>query len=671
MNKKISFIFVLPLFFFSLFITSIYVGSEHNIYFWDYNGYWSKWEDFVSAFKQNPFGIFAEVKHSVRHDDYNTFPIVLISIFKVLPVSSRLAYISSLFICYFIPTVLLFSSLVRLAGNDKSFSARLISLIIPATFTAFWVPTLRGFPDICGLIFIIWSVIYCTRHDFSLKITFRQAAKLGLLLWAAFLLRRWYAFTIVSLYISLPVFNYFLYNEKIKLLNIRNIIINFFISGASSILLAILFQGPLLEVILATNYSYIYSAYQTTFTHSIDTLINNIGVYSLGLLALSVIIIAIKNTRRQWLFLLFSIFNLVLSFILFTNTQTPGVQHNLPFSMWILFIIVQGGLILNSTCKSAIARGVVITLVSLLCLIVQLHSLFGFTVPTTIAYVMPRVALPLRVDNYDNYLKLGDDITRLTQTGANVTVLSSSYVMNNSLLNTLTQRKREKNIVYVSQVDLRDRINIAELGSEYFIVTDPVQTHLRREDQQVITIPSRALLEHQNIGKAFVRLDTEYNLTNNTRAWIYKKVRPYTVQELNDFLELHYHAYPQWRDKYVNAITYASLFADIQPSTNGPGSFTPSNEGLEAKPGIGEALVFNWTLSGLKKIHITLAKNNCPVDSTVTVKISGSELPADQVTVTKGSDHWLNVAPWQGKSSTITIEQNTQSDCTVIKITDS
>lgn len=652
-----------------LFIAGCYVCQEENIYYWDFNGYWRFWQDFGAQFSHHPLSAINGVRHSIRHDDYNTLPVAVTSIFGIIPLSSRLSYILSLFTFYFVPAAIMFSLLCRQFTRVDTPVIKVLSFMLAATFSAFWAPALRGYPDICGLAFVILSVYYCTKKDFGLHLAVKNALLLGLILWMPFLLRRWYAYTIVSLYVSLPVMSFFLHSGyAYSWKKVKNLLTNFFIAGITSCLLAVIFQGPLLKRIIETNYAYIYSAYQSSFSYSVESLMNFSGLYLYPLMALGILAICFAGSRSQRILVVFCLFNLCFSFFLFTRTQSPGMQHIMPFALWELLVAAQGIFWLVSKVSHKAVQWVLTLVLSVLALAIQLHTLFGYPLPDRIAKNLPVETLPMHVDNYKDYLALEKTVNQLTAHGDKVTVLSSNQVLNDDMLNTLSHRQLEDRITYNSQVDLRDGINMLALQSKYVIVTDPPQIHLRADGQRVITVPVEAILDHQNIGQAFVRMEPGYVLDNGVKAWIYQRVRPFTSEEIGDFLQIFYQYYPQWKAIYSQGIKSALISAKIQKGDIW-GAFSVDNAGvIYAHPGEHTPTTVTWVLNGIRKLQIISLSTSCNAQDTVKVTLSGADLPSEEVDVSKGKQVTLDVTRWQGKLSTLSISKNHSSGCDSLNI---
>ena len=70
------------------------------------------------------------------------------------------------------------------------------------------------------------------------------------------------------------------------------------------------------------------------------------------------------------------------------------------------------------------------------------------------------------------------------------------------------------------------------LSATHVVVADPVQFHLRPEDQRVVSILGEDILSGKGIGASFERLPFAFSLDNNARVYIYKKVKPLKEADL-------------------------------------------------------------------------------------------------------------------------------------------
>lgn len=653
--------------------TFYYVGSEHNVYYWDYNGYWRLWQDITLQIMHQPFKAFKFILASINSNDYNVLPVVVPTIFSGLPFSSRMSYILSLSVFYYIPVILLFSYIYYnfIASSERKFSDLVISLLLPATFVAFWIPILAGYPDICGLVFVLLALLYQFKFDIGNKIYIKKMLVLGILLWSPFLLRRWYAYTVVSLYISLPILNYFLFFDKTRIwFRMRAIIQNFLISGVTSFVFALAFQNGLIRRIVTTNYSDLYAAYQGGLGYSIKSLFNSCGYYVLPFVILGVLLCLFTKNIKQKSFIIFCVFNLLFSFFLFTRTQSPGEQHNLPFALWILFIVCYAVTWLKNLISSKFYSATFVTAIICCLGYIDQKSLFdrgGYTVLQDDFF--PSKHLPLRVGNYQAYLDFTKDIKQLLGAKKTITVLSSNQILNDDMLNTLSDRTLSSQIVFASQVDTRDGIRANSFMSDYILLVDPPQTHMGETNQRVITIPVHNLMKHESIGQAYSVVGHGYKLDNNATAWIYKKDRSFTPSEVDTFFSQYYQYYPQWKELYSHGLMRAIFGASItKGDTFGDFSINDSNGYISAHPGEHTPTIVEWVLKNISKLRIQSTNNQCNQQDIIKVLISGENAPSKEVDIPHGGEVIVDMTPWQNILSRMVIEKNKSSGCDALRI---
>lgn len=678
MNNMVRFSFKLTCFVIVLLLivlqTSYFIRHEQNVYSWDYNGYWRVWENFSQLLRSNTEAAFTQLKQSVLQDDYNVLPIFVLSLLDVINLPSRLFYIELINIVYFLPVIFLFRYMVNLFTEEKNKDSilwNISTIFIPSFFVAFWAPSLKGYPDISGLIFVLVSVLIACKIDFSSRIKIATPILLGLSLWGPFLFRRWYAFTVVSLYFSLPVLNYYLYNtSRLQLKKILISTFNFFISGVTSCIVVIYFQKDLFERILHTDYSEIYVAYQAPFTTSVRMLSHNIGLYLLPFVLIGLAGAFYTKNKKSSPIVFFSAFNLLFSFMLFTRTQAPGVQHCLPFSMWALVIVVFGIKYLLECIKGNALKLVVLSLLLAIHATIFVISINRNQIDffESSSQLLPTKSFPLRIDNFSNYIDLVHDIESLTKNGERITVFSSNQVLNDDMLNTMSNLGLAGKISYASQVDLRDLIHIDSLMSNYFIVTSPAQTHLRPSDQQVITIPTNQILNHRSIGKAMIRLDKEYALSQGVRAYIYKKVRNYTPKEVDEFYNLFFKSYPAWDGLINKGLPYTYLSSDITAGDIWGGYGISYNGKIAAHPGENTPTVIKWNLRGVDKLTIRSVNTTCAVADGVDISISAPNKVSRFIHVDNGKSKVIDVKEFNNIDSQLSISKHLTSACDSIEI---
>jgi len=83
------------------------------------------------------------------------------------------------------------------------------------------------------------------------------------------------------------------------------------------------------------------------------------------------------------------------------------------------------------------------------------------------------------------------------------------------------------------------------------LVGEPLQVHLRAEEQRVVTEPAESFLEGTDIAGAFRRLPEEFVLQGGVRVHIFVRQRPNTMQEIEALSERLRAAYPDRPEIYA------------------------------------------------------------------------------------------------------------------------
>lgn len=530
-NKYLLFFPVMIFFiiiYYLLFIYS-YVAHEHRIYCWDTAGYFYCWCDFT-------FNL-GNIWTSIRYSDYNVLPVLLLQLGKFFPFPDRIDYILSILFFYLVPISVIYCIFLSTFTKSDSILYSFLVFFGIATFLPFLGPILRGYPDIGSIFFIILTLTLVNLTSFK-NTHVVLAIFVGIFLYCIFLLRRYYAYSLISLYLSLPIYCFF--KEEKSKESIKPIIYFFIISAISTGILLLIFQYPLAKRILSTNYSHIYTAYAaTSLSYLIKGICSRIGYIYLFLYLYSTIIILLSKDKKFIILLAFCTFNIIFTLAIFNLTQAPGMHHLLPINAFLIIIILLGIHITFNRLKykNIIYFSLIISTLSLPII------LYLYKIPV---YPYLNFQRPLTIQNYNNYLSLCTEINSLIGDNKKISVIGSSTIFNDSLINTICERKFSKQINWMSQIDLRDGLKLNFLDSDFLLVADPPQTHAPQGTQRVITIPAETILKGTTIGKSYRRRPEKFNLARGITCYVYEKINDISPEEKAEFLKEFYKYYPEW-----------------------------------------------------------------------------------------------------------------------------
>ena len=566
--RRLSVLFVVFSILFAILVSYTYVSGEDPIYYWDFKGYWSQFSYFGSLLNDNILSWGYTNLEELRSSDYNPSPVsILFPAYEIFG-GGRVSYISALAVTYLVPASLISAYIVHLAGKEQDKSNLYIFMLlgfIALVFVPYWRPTIRGYPDIVGLLPLALSTLIVFKNDFSSRILIKKSLMLGLAIWLPFAFRRWYAYAVVSFFITFPFLTLYLWSsteeDEVIWRKIGIISVNTIIAGIAALLLATILQYGLVMRAVTTDYSVIYSGWQAGRIASLEELFHNFGGILLPLMLIGVFWFNRSNMEKGLAG--FALANLLITFLLFTHTQTPGTHHQLMFVFWVYIISGLGVINILSLAQDVAIKVCVSSTLVIIFLLVFLISLYRIPAENdSVSNLLPSKIYSLKLHKIDNYERLVSDLLKLSNGGEKISVLSSGYVLMDDMLSTLSNERLTMRFKRVSHSDLRDKLNLSTFTSKYVVVTDPVQTHLNPGSQNVITIPANMILNSTGIGKAYRRVGGSYQLDGGVEAFIYEKTRRFTDVEAENLLNQFYVIYPSWRSIYENNSAKANLKSD-------------------------------------------------------------------------------------------------------------
>jgi len=186
-----------------LLLTAVYVGAEHTLYTWDWHEYTTRLEQTYATARLSPLTALVQVYLSTSQE-YNLLPTLPLLPLRYVLGASRLAFeldASLVFVVPFALTVGWIGSRSLPGPRPLAFwTTAVIALAMPYT----WVAILRGFVDL-GSAAMVAAAIGLFVGDTRLRRPWRPIA-IGVLLGAAFLFRRPFAYDGVALVGAIAIF---------------------------------------------------------------------------------------------------------------------------------------------------------------------------------------------------------------------------------------------------------------------------------------------------------------------------------------------------------------------------------------------------------------------------------------------------------------------------------
>ncbi len=536
----------------------IYVEQETPTWFWDYANYHEKFKEILEQAGRGLIPFLSFLIDNVQHSQHNITSILPLLPARLLFGSGRVAYEAALFLCYLVPAALISAALAKQAWQSSwGKTPHLVIVLYALIFIPYWAPTLRGHPDIVCVIPLGIATWLILDTHYLLKSSLRQAIGIGLLLWISFLLRRHLIFTVTAVFATTIMFGLASALSRSDRIGRQQCLIKLlkqaFAVSTAALVPAMIFQHEYIREILQPSYAASFGAYRQGLFSQIS------DAYALTgpVLAACTVAGGAYAISRRLPGILFLLVVPLLSFLGFQLAQAPSDHHLLPLSLF-LFPASCLPFLLISASRLALARRVGLALWLSLQGFIFLHTfpLHGMALTSTpglLSHLTPtRRYPPMRLASFTEVKRLANDLKQIERNGDSGTgfaILASSDQLNSHILRALSRRRIDQLLVGVSEVDLRDAFQLKLLNATYIVACIDPAIHLGEENQRVVTVPSRALTTPGNpLNEAYERLpDHEYRLADGRTAFIYRRIKPKSADEITWLHRQLRQFYPNWQ----------------------------------------------------------------------------------------------------------------------------
>lgn len=365
-------------------------------------------------------------------------------------------------------------------------------------YPIFWGVTLRGYPDIAGLIPMGLAGLMILRSEWLTKANISESVAVGLLIWATFLIRRHFAYTLVAMMavtFAFAVVKVALSNNERGIALIR-LVRNNATAAICIGLSAFLVQGPLLSRIINTSYRDLYSAYQKEWVLKIQDVYDIHGPIWISLFTLGILYAIYQRNIKT----LFCLSVGLCSYVFFAQTQAPDYHQFTGFSLWFAPVVAWPLHLINQNNRTALKAAFTGIFIGLMAsLLLPALASPQLRKSTWLSWNQP-LQPPVRFPTFklNSYSSLRNQVTELespTYQGKTIWVLSSSIELNSSIIQSLSKKIRW-NILSTGEIDKRDGFRVDDgLSADYVVTTWKPSIHQRPEDQQVIIVPTRAIFD--------------------------------------------------------------------------------------------------------------------------------------------------------------------------------
>ncbi len=536
-----------------------YVRRERFIYFWDFSHYQQRFSRFADTLTAvGPVNAAHALVTSVRWQDYNDLPIAPLAPVALAFGSGRLAYVLSVTLVWALPTVLVVALLARsLArgsaasdGADGVGAGRILSWLLPVAVVAlcpqFWLPVLRGYPDVAGLGVLAAAFLLYLRNPLEQQRIWRLVV-LGCLLGGAVLLRRWYAYAVVGFFVAavareaMLLWNHWRRERAGAVVRARQVAARLAVVGVIAVAFVFAAAGPQAVKMATTNYSVIYSGYQLSqgAFEKLRTLVDYFG--ALGLAVVVAALVAAARRQRGDLALFFGL-HLAVTYVLFRRTQAFDIHHY--YSLLLSALPLVGMLVVNwsARLRSATARVAFASAVlgfGAINFMVVLVPAVGAAVPRDTVVLPAAREGPLRRGDLPAIASLLRRLDHLTAGSSDsIYVVASGLTFNDAVLRNAPSALGDDvaevagRVLGTSHIDMRDGFPNNFVRAQYAVATRPVEYHRPPEAQQDVGLLASQLFERRGVGRSFQRLPGTVTLGDGATVYLFEKVRPFDVADV-------------------------------------------------------------------------------------------------------------------------------------------
>jgi hypothetical protein len=493
-------------------IVLLFIGNEHTFYSWDIAAYQNATSDITEVFRRSPGKAITKIQTSFSRD-YNLLYTLPLIPFVLVFGESRFVYVLSIALIYLLPFSLVMGAIATKLIPEKTrivfWGTAFLTLAIPPI----WVPVLRGFPDVGGVLLIALATLIYLR-DIQLQGRW-QIPQIGFFLALSALFRRHFLFSDIAFLGAMASQAWLTFFHQLK--DDRRIAWHQLLQKHIRIVLIVI-SGFLCLAILAwdfiiyltqENYIGLYSSYKMPLEEVIRLWVLHIGLFVLIGMVLGVSISI--STHRLWMpagsfIALFGVITTIewlwlryVSFQYFIHFSLPIVL-GIATLFWFFWSTLRGKLRLFTLITFAfclINNGVAgLSSIPLLRNSITRH-LWGSSNP------------PFSRPDYTEVVQLVNHLRQIAPNGEPIFIVASSLSWNPDLLinaeRSLYSKKRSiLNILNSPQVDSRDFYPLEMLlKAKYVLVVDPFQYHLNPSEQDVVKSVFDLFTENLGIAKDF------------------------------------------------------------------------------------------------------------------------------------------------------------------------
>ncbi len=528
-----------------------YVSSEQTFYWWDYVNYQWQLDEIESDFRASPLRALISTWRSTG-SDYSKYPTLLLLPWRFALGDSRLVYILSVSVVYFVPFTLTLAAIAtRLIPTAPPRNVRWTTGLVTIVTPIAWAPTLRGYVDI-GAALLMALAVYVYLQDVSLK-SRRQSVAIGVLLGCVPLFRRHYAYAVIAFLIALSLQALIDAGSQWRQSprQAGQALMGWgmqmgLILGVSLTTIVLLGKHFILRI-LHNDFGSLYASYEVSLSQGLQYYGISFGWIACLIAALGYAIgLKTRILSRAAVRFIVSFYGALL-LLWVIEVKNVGLHYTTHFTPLIILGLVAFGwtiwLTLSKNRRGALGIFVAYLAINLILGLAPVSGLdrtflrptrFGMTVlpvnlGTPLSELFSANNAPLRRADYHEVARLNRYLVSLAPHQEPIYIGGSSDSFNGGMIaNTdrTLHHKKMLNLLPVEDIDSRDHYPIEKLlQAEYVVVAEPFQHSLRPTEQDVVKVINEIFANQWPIAQDFKRLPETFQFANGVTANVYKRQR--------------------------------------------------------------------------------------------------------------------------------------------------
>jgi len=524
-----------------------FVGAEQTLYHADQVTYWSYSQQLSRLLVSDPAAALRAVGHSIANNDVNLLPALPMAFIMALFGSSRLVYVLAILTVYGGATIVMLGVALRRFGiAQPAWLTLLVFLLVPTI----WRPVFIGYLGLGGVALAL-AVLALVVPVRSSPHPVREMASAGALLAVLVLFRRWWGIWALSfcVVVLLEALWELIRSRPMSLRKFREIVTGPIVLGAAAGGTLVVFAAPIIVQRLTTDYADRFAAYSLQgASQRIAAVGDHVGLLGPLLVVGSALLLLARPVFRRAAVLLVAL--MAVTYALMVSIQDHSPHHWWLYDPAILLLV---GLAVGGVLETLSLRGrqlVVAMLVVVGGLFTAAVFVPGFAVRQA-GGLFPRDRVrPLVRHDLAEVDRLLTYLDHRYQNGSGtVYVIASSPLLSDQVLGFAnlslgTDHPSVRGFLASSHVDRRDGFPRGLLVADAVVVADPVQLHLRAEEQRVVVEAAHSFLDGTDIARAFRELPVTFTLDHGVRVLVFERVRPTTADDIEGFSARLQAAYP-------------------------------------------------------------------------------------------------------------------------------